>query len=99
MCEDPQVFGLEISRHPCLAGEKGRWFGSNDKLAEACGCSLLTLRKAIRGLEQEKLIRVERQAVRSRYRPGGGWNQYFFLGHRLFQDYGKPLDPQIIVTK
>lgn len=66
-----------------LAGAKGFWFETNETLMEKCGCSIKPLRKAIHELEQQKLLRVRRQARRGRLR-GGGWNVYEFLGHGVF---------------
>ena len=87
-----------------LAGEKGFWFGTNTAsphskrrtlgLAEECGCSVATLRSAVRQLEDEKMIRVRRYgkgAGRRAVKPGGehmhggGQNVYHFLGHSLFR--------------
>lgn len=66
-----------------LSGEKGYWFDTNETLMEECGCSIKPLRSAIHELEQQKLLRVRRQAKRGRLK-GGGWNVYEFLGHAIF---------------
>lgn len=79
------------SRLALLAGPKGWWFGTNEKLMEYCGVrDLRTLRQAVRGLEDLELLRVDRQIKRSdapqgHRTQGGGWNVYYFLGHQLFR--------------
>jgi hypothetical protein len=65
-----------------LAGEKGWWFGTHKMLAVACGVSRKTVQDAVYKLEAENLIKVERHSKHKGQ--GGGWNKYFFLGHKLF---------------
>ncbi len=68
-----------------LAGREGWWYGSHEKLAEACGCEAQALRRALGGLEKKRLILIDHHKKRVDHQRGGGWNIYRFLGHELFR--------------